>query len=150
MAIHAPIIAGAACAPGIIPEFASRPCRRRMLGLIATVPFAGGLLTGTQALALEPTMERTPFKAAKIANKSIEARFNALPVDLESEDPARYEAEEDLMIASWQRVTTVAPASWAEFVQQLDILTSDGAYGVNEDKAAMLLNHARQLLGSRA
>lgn len=118
---------------------AREPTRRCLLATLAVAPMA--------TLAPAALASPSALLAAVAASRAADARFNALPGDLEETDPAQHSAEEDRMLSAFTHACEQTPASWGEFVLLFDLMTADGAFGMDEDKAGAMLKHARRLLG---
>lgn len=114
--------------------------------LTGTLGAIGAFTVSTNAGATGRCLSITPFASALAAHHAAEARFCALPDDLERRDPARHAAEEELMSAAFYRVEITQPSDWHEFMQQLDALSNGGECGLDEDHVTSLLKHARHLL----
>lgn len=88
----------------------------------------------------------TSFDEAMAANAAAVARFSSLPVTLEQNQPAQYEAEVQRLFAASRAADAATPTSWADFGRWVEHLSDDGANTIDDDNAARLLAHVRRLL----
>lgn len=140
---------GTLASPGNIEKISDPiPSRRSMLaGMLGAM--GATMLAGTTMVpaSVEGT---TPFRMAVAANIAAEARFNALPDDIEIRQPHVQAAEEDLLSTAWRNVVRSVPADWRELTELMEILTSKGMFGIDEDDAQHLIHCANRLLAGEA
>lgn len=99
------------------------------------------------ALASVPAVAApTAFQRAVMKNQSAEARFNALPSDLELRDPAKHAAQEDALLTAWSGVVQAAPTDWQEFARKFALLAEEDGEAMTAEHAVALLADCRRLL----
>lgn len=99
------------------------------------------------ALASVPAVAApTAFQRAVTNNQNAEARFNALPSDLELRNPAAYEAQEDALLAAWSGVVRARPIDWQEFASKFSLLAEEDGEAMTAEHAVALLADCRRLL----
>jgi len=91
-------------------------------------------------------MSDTTFAAAMSANQAARDRFNSLPTNMESDDPAAFQAETANLFAALGAADHAVPGTWAEFVRLLEHVSAGGTDHIDGDNAARLVDHARRLL----
>lgn len=127
--------AGTHASPGNENEIsASR--RGLMLGVVAMTALASVPAIGAP----------TAFQRAVMKNQSAEARFNALPSDLELRDPAAHAAQEDALMIDWNGVVQAAPTDWQEFAKKFALLAEEDGEAMTAENAVALLADCRRLL----
>ncbi|MDK8216389.1 hypothetical protein QP731_11710 [Sphingomonas sp. UMB7805-LC452B] len=109
-----------------------------------------GLMLGVvamTALASVPAVAApTAFQRAVVKNQSAEARFNALPADLELRDPAVHTAQEDALLLAWNGVVRAVPTDWQEFARKFALLAEEDGEAMTAENAVALLADCRRLL----
>ncbi|WP_203310303.1 hypothetical protein [Sphingomonas beigongshangi] len=92
--------------------------------------------------------DTTTFAAAMSANEAARDHFTSLPANLESVDPAAFEAETAKLFEALRVADHAVPNTWAEFVRLLDHMCDGGACNIDGDNAERLLIHARRILAA--
>lgn len=109
-----------------------------------------GLMLGVvamTALASVPAVAApTAFQRAVLKNQRAEARFNAIPYDLELRDPAEHAAQEDALMIAWNGVVQATPADWQEFARKFALLAEEDGEAMTAENAVALLADCRRLL----
>ena len=111
MADSAPIMGAPTRAPAIL--------RRSLLAAAAFAP----IMATVPVLGTTPS----PFRVAEARYRAATDRFNRLPFDLETTDPAEYHREEQAYLTALRAVDGSPAADWSEFADAFHIACDGGA-----------------------
>ena len=93
----------------------------------------------------EAANNHSPFRVAEARYYAAEARFNALPPDLELTHPSVYEQEEAALFAADDEANATPVADWREFADAFEIAMDRGQSLMNENTMYKLLADVRRL-----
>lgn len=114
--------------------------RRKLLGVLAAGP-----IIATVPAVVAPRL--TPFRIAEARRRAADRRFDDLPNDLETTNPAAWHTEVDALIRADYEAEDAPVADWQEFAAQFTIATHDGMSLLREETLHKLLADAQRLAG---
>ncbi len=115
--------------------------RAALSGAVASVAIVGAAAATTMPV----TTGCPAFAWLMRAYDAAEQRFHAQDRDLEIRDPAKFEAEVELMIAASQRADEAVPTTWREYAELFEHMVDDGDSALSELNANRLRAHTRRL-----